>query len=103
MRLGGPAHFGSHDVLTSKALGRCGTLLRSSLSPAIPFLRDAHPTSLALMRTEGQRAVRFALSGAEDIYARRWRTVAESGSIVGCAEGVFDKEVQNNPIYFSNS
>ena len=40
------------------------------------------------MRTDGQRAVRFALSGSEDIYARRWRTVAESGSIVGCAEGV---------------
>ena len=68
--------------------------------PARPFFRDAHPTSLALkMRTDGQRAVRFALSGAEDIYARRWRTVAESGSIVWCAEGVFEYSEWPGPVH----
>ena len=67
--------------------------------PARPFFRDAHPTSLALkMRTDGQRAVRFALSGAEDIYARRWRTVAESGSIMWCAESVFEYSEQPGPV-----
>ena len=66
------------------------THLRSPQPSLTHFLRDAHPTSSALMRTDGPYGLRFALPGAEDIYARSWRTVADSGSIVTCVEGVFE-------------
>ena len=84
------AHFVTYDVLTSTPLERCATQLRCPPPSLTHIFRDAHPTSLALMRTDGPNGLRLALPGAEDIYARRWRTVADSGSMVACAEGVFE-------------
>ena len=70
-RHSGAADYVTRDAPTSKPLTRCGARLRSPSLSAAPFVRDAHPTSVALMRTDGLRALRFDLSRARDIYARR--------------------------------
>ena len=76
------------DAPTSKPLERCATLLRFPPPSLTHFFRDAHPTSLALMRTDGLNVLSFPLPQAEDIYARSRRTVADSGSMMACVEGV---------------